>query len=327
MTNSLGKRFIVSIFGESHSEQVGISIDGCPSGVALNETMFEADLARRRSGALGTTPRTESDIPHIVEGVAEGVTTGERITILFENKNRRSGDYSFQTAHPRPSHADFTSRIKYGQPSAGGGIFSGRMTVALVAAGVVAKLLLPEFRYTTRTVSIGGESDPDKIEQLLVRLTEEKDSVGGVVECRIDNVPVGLGEPFFDSAESVISHALFSIPGVKGVEFGAGFAIAAMLGSAANDCLTDEQGHTATNHSGGINGGITNGNQLVVRVAFRPTASIGRAQMTYNFESGAVQPLAVKGRHDVCIALRGAVVIEAMCAIALADLKLQSENL
>ena len=326
MTNSLGKNFIVSIFGESHSEQVGIEIEGCPAGVALNEAMFETDLARRRSGAPGTTPRIESDIPHIIDGVVNGVTSGNKITITFKNNNTRSGDYSFQQHHPRPSHADFTSRVKYGQPSPGGGIFSGRMTVALVAAGVVAKLLLPEFRYTTRTVSIGGESDPDKIEQLLVRLTEEKDSVGGVVECRIDNVPVGLGEPFFDSAESVISHALFSIPGVKGVEFGAGFAIADMLGSAANDCLTDEQGHTATNNSGGINGGITNGNQLVVRTAFRPTASIGRAQMTYNFESGAVQPLAVKGRHDVCIALRGAVVVEAMCSIALADLMLQSNN-
>ena len=326
MINSLGKRLVINIFGESHSEQVGISIDGCPRGIALNEAMFESDLARRRAGALGTTPRTESDIPHIVEGVAEGITTGERVTILFENKNRRSSDYSFQTAHPRPSHADFTSRIKYGQPAAGGGIFSGRMTVALVAAGVVAKQLLPKFSFTTRIVSIGGECAPEKIEQLLSRLTEEKDSVGGVVECRIDNVPIGLGEPFFDSVESVISHALFSIPGVKGVEFGTGFDIANMLGSAANDCLTDEQGHTATNHSGGINGGITNGNQLVVRAAFRPTASIGRAQMTYNFEEGAVLPLAVKGRHDVCIALRGAVVVEAMCAIALADLKLQCGN-
>ena len=323
MTNSLGKRFVVSIFGESHSEQVGIVIEGCPAGLALNEAMFETDLARRRAGALGTTPRTESDTPHIVEGTTEGVTTGERITIQFENNNRRSSDYSFQSAHPRPSHADFTSRIKYGQPSPGGGIFSGRMTVGLVAAGVVAKQLLPECQYNTHIVSIGGKSDSEDIEQQLKSAAEQNDSVGGIVECRIDNLPIGIGEPFFDSVESVISHALFSIPGVKGVEFGAGFSIANMRGSEANDCLINEQGHTATNHSGGINGGISNGNQLVVRVAFRPTASIGQEQMTYNFESGAVLPLAIKGRHDVCIALRGAVVVEAMCAIALADLALQ----
>ena len=326
MTNSLGKNFIVSIFGESHSEQVGIEIEGCPAGIALNEAMFESDLSRRRSGALGTTPRIESDIPHIIDGVVNGVTSGNKITITFKNNNTRSGDYSFQQHHPRPSHADFTSRIKYGQPSPGGGIFSGRMTVGLVAAGVVAKQILPECQYNTHIVSIGGKSDSEEIELLLKSAAEQNDSVGGVVECRIDGIPIGVGEPFFDSVESVISHALFSIPGVKGVEFGAGFSIADMRGSEANDCLIDEQGHTATNHSGGINGGISNGNQLVVRVAFRPTASIGQEQMTYNFESGAVLPLAIKGRHDVCIALRGAVVVEAMCAIALADLMLQSNN-
>ncbi len=326
MTNSLGKHFIIKIFGESHSKYLGVEIEGCPKGLALTETMFETDLARRRSGTLGTTPRIESDIPHITEGVENGITTGDRITIQFENNNTNSSDYSFIQNQPRPSHADFTSRAKYGQASAGGGIFSGRMTVALVAAGVVAKQLYPEFIYNTRIVSIGGLTQKDEIDQLLTQLSQQKNSVGGVVECCIDNITIGIGEPFFDSVESVISHALFSIPGVKGVEFGAGFPIAEKFGSEANDCIIDSEGHTSTNNSGGINGGITNGNQLVVRAAFRPTASIGHEQLTYDFSKGRVMPLTIKGRHDVCIALRGAVVIEAMCAVALADLLLATRS-
>ena len=325
--NSWGQIFRVSIWGESHGQQVGVSIDGVPAGIALSEDDFCADLDRRRAGAAGTTPRKESDLPHIVSGVYNGFTTGSPLTIEFVNENTQSGDYRNLVKHPRPSHADLVAQQKwngYNDPR-GGGHFSGRITLGLVAAGVVAKKILDnDTVFSTEIIEIGGEQDKAKFAEILESARTAQDSVGGVVECRVKGISAGLGEPFFDSAESLIAHLLFSIPAVKGVEFGKGFEAARMKGSEHNDAIIDKQGMTATNNAGGIVGGITNGNEIVVRAAIKPTASIAQEQATYNFESNKVEPLVIKGRHDVCIALRAAVVVESAIAIALADLKLRA---
>lgn len=325
--NSWGAKFRVTLWGESHGEQVGVTIDGVPAGIALSVEDFMADLARRRAGATGTTPRTESDIPHIVSGLYEGHTTGSPLTIEFLNENTRSGDYSSLVSHPRPSHADLVAQQKwqgYNDPR-GGGHFSGRITLGLVAAGVVAKKILGEAaQFSTDIIAIGGSHDKSSFESIIEQVRQAQDSVGGIVECRVNGIATGLGEPFFDSAESQIAHLLFSVPAIKGVEFGAGFAASAMRGSEHNDMITDSEGHTSTNHAGGIVGGITNGNEIVVRAAVKPTASISREQQTFNLASGKVEPLIIKGRHDVCIALRAAVVVEAAVAIALADFKLRA---
>ena len=325
--NSWGQIFRVSIWGESHGQQVGVSIDGVPAGIALCEEDFSKDLDRRRAGAAGTTPRKESDIPHIVSGVFNGFTTGSPLTIEFVNENTQSGDYRNLVKHPRPSHADLVAQQKwngYNDPR-GGGHFSGRITLGLVAAGVVAKKILDnDTVFSTEIIEIGGEQDKAKFAEILESARTAQDSVGGVVECRAKGITAGLGEPFFDSAESLIAHLLFSIPAVKGVEFGKGFEAARMKGSEHNDAIIDKQGMTATNNAGGIVGGITNGNEIVVRAAIKPTASIAQEQATYNFESNKVEPLVIKGRHDVCIALRAAVVVESAIAIALADLKLRA---
>ena len=325
--NSWGAKFRVTLWGESHGEQVGVTIDGVPAGIALSAEDFMADLARRRAGAAGTTPRTESDMPHIVSGLYEGHTTGSPLTIEFLNENTRSGDYSSLVSHPRPSHADLVAQQKwqgYNDPR-GGGHFSGRITLGLVAAGVVAKKILGDAaQFSTDIIAIGGSHDKSSFESIIEQARQAQDSVGGIVECRVNGIAIGLGEPFFDSAESQIAHLLFSVPAIKGVEFGAGFAASTMRGSEHNDMITDSEGHTSTNHAGGIVGGITNGNEIVVRAAVKPTASISREQQTFNLASGKVEPLIIKGRHDVCIALRAAVVVEAAVAIALADFKLRA---
>ena len=325
--NSWGQIFRVSIWGESHGPQVGVSIDGVPAGIALSEEDFAKDLDRRRAGAAGTTPRKESDLPHIVSGVYNGFTTGSPLTIEFVNENTQSGDYRNLVKHPRPSHADLVAQQKwdgYNDPR-GGGHFSGRITLGLVAAGVVAKKILDnDTVFSTEIIEIGGEQDKAKFAEILEAARTAQDSVGGVVECRVNGISTGLGEPFFDSTESLIAHLLFSVPAVKGVEFGRGFDVARLKGSEHNDVIIDEQGTTATNNAGGIVGGITNGNEIVVRAAIKPTASIAQEQVTYNFESNKVEPLVIKGRHDVCIALRVAVVVESVIAIALADLKLRA---
>ena len=325
--NSWGQIFRVSIWGESHGPQVGVSIDGVPAGIALCEEDFSKDLDRRRAGAAGTTPRKESDIPHIVSGVYNGFTTGSPLTIEFVNENTQSGDYRNLVKHPRPSHADLVAQQKwngYNDPR-GGGHFSGRITLGLVAAGVIAKKILGnDTMFSTEITEIGGVQDKTKFAAILESARIAQDSVGGIVECRVKGISAGLGEPFFDSAESLIAHLLFSIPAVKGVEFGKGFDAARMKGSEHNDAIINKQGMTATNNAGGIVGGITNGNEIVVRAAIKPTASIAQEQATYNFESNKVEPLVIKGRHDVCIALRAAVVVESAIAIALADLKLRA---
>ncbi len=323
--NSFGKNFRVQILGQSHGEYVGIVIDGCPPGIPITVEDFKNDIERRKPGAKGTTPRKEDDIPEIISGVFNDKSTGAPITILFKNNNTRSGDYEKQRAVPRPGHADFVAHKKFKgfEDYRGGGHFSGRLTVALVAAGVVAKKVLATFpgdkkiEIHSTILEIGGEKD---LEKGLQKAIDAKDSIGGIVECKVSDLPIGLGEPFFDSVESLISHAVFSIPAVKGIEFGAGFAAAKMFGSEHNDLLINTNGTTATNNAGGIVGGITNGNELIFRIVVKPTSSTPKVQETLNVETGNVEPFSVKGRHDLCIALRVPVVLEAVTAMVLADL-------
>jgi chorismate synthase len=330
--NSFGKIFTVHIFGESHGNCVGINIDGCPAGLPLTVEDFTIDLERRKPGAKGTTPRKEDDIPKIMNGVFNNITTGAPITILFENNNTRSTDYEKQKAVPRPGHADFVATKKFGgyEDYRGGGHFSGRLTVCLVAAGVVAKKLLAHnkakasINVAATLLEIGGEQD---IEKGLQKAIDAKDTIGGIVECRVSGLPIGLGEPFFNSAESLISHAVFAIPAVKGIEFGAGFSAAKMFGAQHNDAIENATGKTFTNNSGGIVGGITNGNELLFRIAVKPTSSTPKEQQTLNVETGAVESFSVKGRHDLCIALRVPVVLEAVTAFVLADLMMLEQQI
>lgn len=484
--NSFGRIFRISIFGESHGESVGIVIDGCPAGLPLTVDDFLPDLERRKGGTQkGTTPRQEEDLPIFKSGIFNNTTTGAPITILFENKNTRSGDYEKQRAVPRPGHADYVAQKKFGgfEDYRGSGHFSGRLTVALVAAGVIAKKLLaqtsplpplqrrgeyksdtpgyftasesewkflidfakqhrrdptkaeailwqelrnrkidgykfrrqhpvqqfiPDFvcieakliievdggyhntaeqkrfdelrtewisanggfsflRFTNEQVEndlssvldeirkylrstppsplergvggeveengitvtstileIGGETDLDKG---LQKAIDHKDSIGGIVECRVDGLPVGLGEPFFDSVESQLAHIVFAIPAVRGVEFGTGFAAARMFGSEHNDAIENMDGKTVTNHAGGVVGGISNGNELVFRIAIKPTSSTPKPQTTLNWEKEELETVSIKGRHDLCIALRVPVVLEAVTAVVLADLLLLEQHI
>ncbi len=322
--NSTGRVFRVSLYGESHGQAVGVIVDGCPAGIPLSEEDFLADLARRKSGAEGTTPRTESDTPAILSGVYRGHSTGSPIHIEFRNENIKSEDYVDFTAIPRPGHADFTGTMKYRgwQDPRGSGHFSGRITIGLVAAGVIAKKVLERMspvRFATTIVEAGGSRD---VETAVREAKARNDSIGAIVEIRVSGVEIGWGEPFFDAAESVIGHCLFAVPAVRGVEFGDGFAAARMSGSEHNDPFIDSRGATARNGAGGINGGITNGNEIVVRVAVKPASSIPRLQHTFDFSSGVMAELEIGGRHDSCIALRSAVVLEAATACALADLAL-----
>ena len=487
--NSFGRIFRVSIFGESHGESVGIVVDGCPAGLPLTIEDFLPDLERRKGGTQkGTTPRQEEDLPIFKSGIFNDKTTGAPITILFENKNVRSGDYEKQRDVPRPGHADFVAHKKFAgfEDYRGSGHFSGRLTVALVAAGVIAKKALSlaqtspqtplqrrgaskdtdlpgyitstpdqwktaagyakenrqnptraeeflweelrnrkienvkfrrqhaiegyiadficiekklvvevdggyhnkdeqkkmdEFRTKTlkkngyslirftnedvlqkmdwvleeigkalqsefnspsplerepegevvnkvrvasSILEIGGEKD---LEKGLQKAIDQKDSIGGIIECRVNGLPIGLGEPFFDSAESLISHIVFAIPAVRAIEFGTGFAAAKMFGSEHNDAIEDMDGKTRTNHAGGIVGGLTNGNELVFRIAIKPTSSTPKEQNTLNWQTGKVENASVKGRHDLCIALRVPVILEAVTAIVLADLMMLDQRI
>ena len=343
--NTFGNRFRVSIFGESHGPRIGVTIDGVLPGLPLTEEDFTEDLARRKAGAPGTTPRVEDDFPQIVSGVYEGRATGAPLTILFRNENTRSEDYEGFREHPRPGHADFPANLKFGgyNDLRGGGHFSGRVTLGVVAAGVIAKKMLYFAKFHAQLTEVGGLKEADLWPEALKAAAAEGDSLGGMVECTVEGLPIGLGEPFWDSVESQIAHAVFAIPGVRGIEFGDGFAAARMKGSEHIDpfpehhCHHDDPDHECchgegnchsehgeeshhccgrhkhpqppvTNHAGGVNGGITNGNPLVFRVAFKPTASIAKA--------------GIPGRHDVCFALRTPVIVEAMAAIVLADLAL-----
>ncbi len=346
--NSYGTKFRISIFGESHGELIGVVMDGVPAGIPLCTEDFMPDLLRRKSGAKGTTPRIESDMPQIVSGVYDGCTTGAPLTVIFKNENTRSGDYSKFRELPRPGHADYTGSVKHNffNDIRGGGHFSGRITLCLVAAGVVAKKMIAPMQVSASIAELGGVSARDsktvnvesKVEPtenviseeagntmpaewkaLIEQAMAEGDSLGGVVECVCNNVPVGMGEPFFDSFESQIAHLAFSIPGVRGVEFGDGFGAARMKGSQHNDCYVNAEGKTATNGAGGVNGGITNGNPVVFRIAVKPTSSISKEQTSFNFITNQMENFSVPGRHDACIALRVPVIVEAIAAIVLAD--------
>lgn len=324
--NTFGRNFRVSVFGESHGTAVGAVLDGVKAGLPLSVEDFRADLLRRKSGAAGTTPRIESDEPEILSGVFEGHTTGAPLTIIFRNENTRSGDYAPLLALPRPGHADYTARIRWDgfNDPRGGGHFSGRLTLPIVAAGVVAKKMC-EYSFATRLVEVGGFREAPQQEEAVAAAAREGDSLGGVVECRIDGVPAGLGEPFFDSVESLLAHAMFAIPGVRGIEFGDGFQAARMKGSEHNDPLGLDDGavRPAKNGAGGINGGLTNGGTIRFRVAFKPTSSIAREQTTLNLSTGLPDTLRIPGRHDTCFALRTPVIVEALSAIVLTDLRLQ----
>ncbi|TAD84029.1 MAG: chorismate synthase [Bacteroidetes bacterium] len=328
--NHFGQYFRVSIFGESHGAGPGIVIDGCPAGLPLCEDDFLPDLERRKGGQQkGTTPRKEDDYPLFKSGIFNGLTTGAPLAIFFENNNTRSGDYEKQRAVPRPGHADFVANKKFGgfEDYRGGGHFSGRLTVCLVAAGVVAKRILAAASGNAIAVSsniaeIGGEAD---LERGLQRAIDEKDSVGGIVACTVEHLPIGLGEPFWNSIESLISHAVFAIPAVRGIEFGTGFAAARMFGVQHNDAIANADGQTTTNHAGGVVGGITNGNPLSFRIAIKPTSSTPKTQHTLNWETGEIEDFSVKGRHDLCIALRVPPVLEAVTAMVLADAMLAAQ--
>ncbi|HZF63788.1 MAG TPA: chorismate synthase [Chitinophagaceae bacterium] len=321
--NTFGTSFRLNIFGESHGSEVGIIIDGCPAGLDLSQDDFTADIERRKGGTQkGTTPRQETDLPIFKSGVFKNKTTGAPLTIVFENNNTRSSDYEKHRPFPRPGHADFVAHKKFGgnEDFRGGGHFSGRLTVCLVAAGVVAKKLLNSISITANLLEIGGEQD---LEKGLQKAIDAKDSIGGIVECVVKGLPIGLGEPFFGSVESLLAHAAFSIPAVKGIEFGAGFLAAKMLGSEHNDPIMDMEGKTASNNAGGVVGGITNANDLVFRIAIKPTSSTPKDQQTLNWETGTVETFSVKGRHDLCIALRVPPVLEAITACVLTDLMMQ----
>lgn len=328
--NQFGRLFRISILGESHGECVGLLIDGCPAGLSLSQEDFKIDIDRRKPGAKGTTPRIEDDIPLLKSGLFNGKTTGAPLLILFENKNTRSQDYEKKRDFPRPGHADFVANKKFGgfEDYRGGGHFSGRLTVALVAAGVVAKKILAtakdNIQINASITEIGGETNP---ENGLQKAIDAKDSIGGIVECRATGLPIGLGEPFFDSLESLISHAVFAIPAIRGIEFGTGFAAAKMFGSQHNDSIENMDGKTETNHAGGIVGGISNGNEIVFRVAVKPTSSTPQNQQTLNWSSGEVESFSVKGRHDLCIALRVPVILEAVTALVLADAMLLEQRI
>lgn len=331
--NTIGRKFRVSIFGESHGELIGVVLDGVPAGLELSEQDLLADIARRKSGARGTTPRIEEDKPQIVSGVFEGHTTGAPLTIVFRNTNTHSSDYRLFAAMPRPGHADLTAALKWDdcQDPRGSGHFSGRLTLPVVAAGTIAKMILadatildetPVNGVEARIVELGGISCGDEEwKEVIDNAIKVGDSVGAVIECRVGCIDPGYGEPFWDSMESVIAHAVFSIPGVRGIEFGDGFMAARMKGSEHNDPIGPD-GRPTKNGAGGVNGGITNGAPIVFKVAFKPTSSIRKAQTTFNFQTGEMDTLEVPGRHDVCFALRAPVVVEAMTAIALADLVL-----
>lgn len=329
--NSFGRLFRVHIFGESHGPAVGINVDGCPAGIPISVDDFKEDIQRRKPGNKAGTPRTESDIPVIQSGVFNGHTTGSPITILFVNDDIKSSDYKDFKKQPRPGHADFVASKKFNgfEDYRGGGHFSGRLTVCLVAAGVIAKKIIQkntkdiQISIQSKVLSVGGCTN---IEEGIQKAIEANDSVGGIVECKVNGLPVGLGEPFFDSIESALSHIIFSIPAVRGIEFGKGFEAASMFGSEHNDELINVQGTTKTNHSGGVSGGLSNGNDLEFRIAVKPTSSTPQPQETVNLSNGSIETLEIKGRHDLCIALRVPVVLEAVTAIVLADFLLMPKT-
>ena len=326
--NGFGKLFKVNIYGESHNTSVGVLIDGIPAGIKLDVEDFLADLAKRKPNKPSQTSRVESDLPIIESGLFNGYTTGTPMLVRFLNNNTHSSDYSNLITQPRPGHADFVMREKYNgyNDYRGGGHTSGRLTVGIVAAGVIAKKIT-NFKFETELVKLGTLTDMGKKEEYLNEIVANKDSVGGVVRITVKDVPVGLGEPYFYSLESAVSQILYSIGAVKGVSFGVGFDGCSLLGSEYNDPIVDERGKTSTNNNGGINGGVSNGNDIVINVFVKPTPSIYKEQQTFDFASNQVMPLEIKGRHDSAIVERAMIVLENAVAIALCDLYLLTKAL
>lgn len=330
--NTFGTNFRVSIFGESHGPMVGCTIDGILPGTVIDLDQLNREISRRKSGSTGTTQRKETDEPIIVSGIVNGnKASGAPMTILFLNGETQPKDYEQFNHIPRPGHADFPAFVKYHGffDISGGGQFSGRLTLPIVAAGYVAKQVFDDLSINAELIEVGGvkpripahaKNDPDVL-AAIKKAASEGDSLGGIVECTIkgQGLDIGLGEPFWDSVESLISHAIFSIPGVRGIEFGDGFQASRMKGSEHNDPI-GEGLRTTKNGAGGVNGGLTNGSPIVFRVAFKPTASIKKAQTTLDFDTHEMTTLKIAGRHDVCFALRTPVIVEAMAAIVMADL-------
>ena len=354
MGNTLGKLFAVTSFGESHGDCMGIVVDGCPAGLPLTEADIQPEVERRRPGAAGTTERWEPDEVAIISGVYGGHTTGAPVCMLSWNKDIDSGVYRKNRFALRPGHADYTAFMKYGgfNDFRGGGRFSGRITLAYVMAGAIARKLIGRIGIDVfaHTVEIGGikarpqaltevkknasknplwcadQEATEKMTQLIEQTKEEKDSLGGIIEGIALNVPVGLGEPVFDNFDGELSKALFAIPAVKGVEFGAGFAVAGMKGSENNDLYDIKGGKivTRTNNAGGVLGGISTGMPVVVRVAVKPTASIAKSQETIDIQKMARTSLTVTGRHDTCIVPRAVPGVEAVMAVTICDFALQA---
>ena len=321
--NSFGNLFRVTLSGESHGRGILAILEGIPAGLSLDSIDFATPLARRRRASIGTTSRQEVDAFEFLSGLYNGFTTGAPLSIFVPNVDTRSSDYHSFVDVPRPGHADFVAQCKsfsYSDPR-GGGIHSGRLTVALVLAGTIARELLMRMQVSIEAVveEVGGTSSWDAILQEAIK---DGDSLGGVVSCTVRGVGIGYGSPFFDSLESLLSHALFSIPGVRAVAFGNGFLGCAMRGSEFNDALVACDGSTRTNHSGGVVGGVSNGNPIFFRVGFRPAASIAKQQHAYNVKECSEQVLAISGRHDSCFVLRCPVIVESVAALVLYDLVL-----
>lgn len=314
------------IFGESHGPAIGVVLEGLPSGVALDMDFILGEMARRAPGQnIYSTARQESDIPQILSGVFEGRTTGTPLCAVIENTDKRSGDYANLKNHPRPGHADYAGGLRYGgyNDYRGGGHFSGRLTAPLVFAGAVAKLILKErgVEVTSYISRLGGleRHDRDKREAAILAAKEALDSVGGAIRCTVTGLPAGLGSPDYGrNVEGIFTQQLFAVPALKAVAFGAGFAFADMRGSQANDPFYMDGGEvkTRTNHTGGINGGITNGMPIEFEAAFRPTPSIAREQDTVDLETMTDAKLAIRGRHDPCVVQRAVPVVEAAAALA-----------
>lgn len=326
--NGFGKLFKVNIYGESHNKSVGVLIDGIPAGVSLTEEDFTHDLLARKPHKSSQTSRVEADEPIIESGLFNGYTTGTPMLIRFANSNTQSNDYSNLVTQPRPGHADYVMSKKYNgyNDYRGGGHTSGRLTVGIVAAGVVAKKIT-EYKFETELVKLGTLTDMSKKEEYLESIVSEKDSVGGIVRITVKNVPIGLGEPYFYSLESAVSQMLYSIGAVKGVSFGLGFDGCELLGSQYNDPIISASGKTSTNNNGGVNGGVSNGNDIVINVFVKPTPSIYKEQMTFDFSENEVKSLQIKGRHDSAIVERAMIVLENAVAIALCDLYLLNKAL
>ena len=354
MSDTFGRKIKVTIFGESHGSAIGCVVDGLPAGLPVDTAVIDRCLAMRRPGGAISTARVEAD-PYVIEsGVRDGHTTGTAVCIVIPNGDTKSADYSEMASVARPSHADYAAYVKYHgeNDTRGGGHFSGRITAAVVAAGA---LLLPALqaqgiRIGTHIAEIAGVKDRafgagaeltkdletlytldfaaldeaagEAMREAILAAKSDADSVGGILETAVTGMPAGIGEPFFDSVESLLSHAIFAIPGIKGIEFGAGFGLANMRGSEANDPFRVEEGRvvTTTNNAGGINGGLTNGMPVIFRCAVRPTPTIGKEQDTVNFRENTNATLAAKGRHDPCIVHRVRAVVDAMTAIVIADL-------